>query len=203
MAVVAAAGSTAHDAAACDEREDGNVSVLGPVRGMGYICDSCILLGRRLLQSFVFFANATCNPRLAGCDNLVGASGAALNAMIASWLEREWPKALSLAFNGASVGGIVFVPLWMALIAQFGFLTAAILIGPTMIFIIAGLAYCFLRHDRSHYGLNADGDVVRSAHNETAPARPRAMKSFRLASRVRPARYLLIRNRVVAVASGS
>jgi MFS family permease len=130
-------------------------------------------------------------------------SGAALNAMIAPWFEREWPKALSLAFNGARVGGIVFVPLWIALIAQFGFLTAAILIGSTMIFIIAGLAYCFLRHDPSHYGLNPDGDVVRSVHKETAPARPRAVKPFRLASGVRPARYLLIRNRVVAVAGGS
>jgi sugar phosphate permease len=81
-------------------------------------------------------------------------SGAALNTMIAPWCERDWPKALSLAFNGASVGGIVFVPLWIALNAQFGFLTAAILIGSTMIFIIAGLAYSFLRHDPSHYGLN-------------------------------------------------
>ena len=38
-------------------------------------------------------------------------SGAALNAMVAPWFERDRPKAISTAFNGASVGGIVFVPL--------------------------------------------------------------------------------------------
>ncbi|WP_316200446.1 MULTISPECIES: MFS transporter [unclassified Bradyrhizobium] len=32
-------------------------------------------------------------------------SGAALNAIVARWFERDRPKAMSLAFNGASVGG--------------------------------------------------------------------------------------------------
>src|SRR5262245_42000640 len=48
-------------------------------------------------------------------------SSAAINAMVARWFERERPKALSLAINGASVGGILFPPIWVALIAYLGF----------------------------------------------------------------------------------
>jgi hypothetical protein len=44
-----------------------------------------------------------------------------------------------------------------------------------MLIIIPALAYRFLRHDPSHYGLTPDGDVVHSVPKETAPARPRAV----------------------------
>ena len=33
-------------------------------------------------------------------------SGAALNAIVAPWFDRDRPKAISMAFNGASVGGV-------------------------------------------------------------------------------------------------
>src|SRR5215217_727753 len=54
-------------------------------------------------------------------------SGAAINAIVAPWFERDRPKALSFAFNGASIGGLVFVPLWVVLIACFGLPSAAAL----------------------------------------------------------------------------
>jgi hypothetical protein len=37
-------------------------------------------------------------------------SGAALNAMVAPWFVRRRPAALSMAFNGASMGGVIFSP---------------------------------------------------------------------------------------------
>jgi hypothetical protein len=37
---------------------------------------------------------------------------AAVNAIIAPWFVRDRPAALSLAYNGSSVGGIIFSPLW-------------------------------------------------------------------------------------------
>ena len=40
---------------------------------------------------------------------------AAINAMVSPWFAAKRPAALSMAFNGASVGGIVFSPLWVAL----------------------------------------------------------------------------------------
>ena len=51
-------------------------------------------------------------------------SGAALNAIVAPWFERDRPKAISMAFNGASIGGLLFTPLWTALIAHAGLVAA-------------------------------------------------------------------------------
>ena len=72
-------------------------------------------------------------------------SGAALNAMVSPWFERDRPKALSMAFNGASVGGIVFVPLWMVLASGFGLAAAAILASVAMVAIVCPLACRILR----------------------------------------------------------
>lgn len=72
-------------------------------------------------------------------------SGAAINAMVAPWFAKDRPKALSLAFNGASIGGLVFTPLWVVLIAPFGFPVAAALIGAAMTAILWPVATQFLR----------------------------------------------------------
>jgi MFS family permease len=80
------------------------------------------------------WGNAQAPWQLFGAALLSGAgwaatSGAAINAMVAPWFDRGRPKALSLAFNGASLGGLVFTPLLIALIAWFGFATTAAIIG--------------------------------------------------------------------------
>jgi MFS family permease len=67
-------------------------------------------------------------------------SGAALNALVSPWFDKERPKAISMAFNGASVGGILFTPLWMALIATLGMPVAAFILGMAMIVVIVPLA---------------------------------------------------------------
>src|SRR5262249_13158407 len=43
-------------------------------------------------------------------------TGAAINAIVTPWFDKDRPKALSMAFNGASIGGLLFTPLWVALI---------------------------------------------------------------------------------------
>jgi predicted MFS family arabinose efflux permease len=101
-------------------------------------------------------------------------SGAALNAMVAPWFDRDRPKALSLAFNGASVGGIVFVPLWIALISTFGFSVAGGLVGVTMMIVVGTLAARFLRRVPRDIGLNVDGDVVAPSFAKSAPTLTRA-----------------------------
>ena len=40
--------------------------------------------------------------------------GAAVNAIVSPWFVRGRPAALSMAYNGASIGGVVFSPLWVA-----------------------------------------------------------------------------------------
>jgi MFS family permease len=72
-------------------------------------------------------------------------SGAAINSMVASWFERDRPKALSLAFNGASIGGLVFTPLWVLLIARFGFPVTAAIIGTVMVAVLWPIAARYLR----------------------------------------------------------
>src|SRR4029077_2940040 len=59
----------------------------------------------------------------------IAMSAAAINAIIAPWFVRARPAALSMAYNGASVGGVVFSPLWVAAITHFGFPFAAAAIG--------------------------------------------------------------------------
>ena len=56
-------------------------------------------------------------------------NAAAINAMVSPWFDRRRAIALSHAFNGSSVGGVLFTPLWIALIARFGFTGAASLIA--------------------------------------------------------------------------
>ena len=72
-------------------------------------------------------------------------SGAALNAMVAPWFERDRPKAISMAFNGASVGGILFAPLWTALISAFGLPSAAIALAIAMIVGVCPIAFLHLK----------------------------------------------------------
>ena len=48
-------------------------------------------------------------------------SGAAINIIVAPWFQRRRGLAVSLAFNGAPVGGVVVVPAIVALIGALGF----------------------------------------------------------------------------------
>ena len=57
---------------------------------------------------------------------------AAVNAIIAPWFVTKRPAALSSAYNGASIGGAIFSPLWVAAIGWFGFPAAAFAIGGVM-----------------------------------------------------------------------
>jgi len=67
-------------------------------------------------------------------------SGAALNVIVSPWFDHDRPKAISLAFNGASVGGVLFTPLWSGLTAAaaFGAGLAAMSISLVTLCAIAG-----------------------------------------------------------------
>ena len=87
-------------------------------------------------------------------------SGAAINAMIAPWFDQERPKALAHAFNGASIGGVVFTPLLVWLIARVGFQPAALLLGLSMVLVVGALAHRYLRHGPADLGLAPDGEPL-------------------------------------------
>lgn len=71
-------------------------------------------------------------------------SGAALNAMVAPWFDRDRPRAMGFAFNGASVGGLLFTPLWALLIERLGFAAAAFLMATATVLVVCPLAARFL-----------------------------------------------------------
>ena len=92
---------------------------------------------------------------------------AAINAMVSPWFARRRPAALSTAYNGASVGGVVMSPLWVALIAAFGFAGAAAAVGSTMVLAVWWLSGRYFGRTPAGMGLLPDGDAL----NAPVPAR--------------------------------
>ena len=87
----------------------------------------------------------------------VALGAAAVNALISPWFATRRPWALGVAYNGASVGGILFAPLWVALIAHLGLAGAGMAVGLTMVAVIAWLAWQVFRHSPASLGQLADG----------------------------------------------
>ena len=61
-----------------------------------------------------------------------GMSAAAINAIVSPWFVRTRPAALAMAYNGGSIGGAIFSPLWVAAIQVMGFPIAAATLGAVM-----------------------------------------------------------------------
>jgi len=104
----------------------------------------------------------------------VAMGAAAINAIVAPWFVRARPAALATAYNGASVGGIVFSPLLAAGITRLGFPLTAGVLGAVMVVVVWLLAdRVFVRTPEST-GQAPDGDEPGSpARAVTAPgARP-------------------------------
>src|SRR5258708_29880291 len=56
----------------------------------------------------------------------VAMGAAAINAILAPWFARTRPAALAMAYNGASIGGGVFSPLWVTALGVWGFPAAPV-----------------------------------------------------------------------------
>jgi hypothetical protein len=83
---------------------------------------------------------------------------AAVNAIVSPWFERSRPAALSMAYNGASIGGVVFSPLWVAAIGALGFPIAAAAIGVVTTMTMWVLADLLFSRTPQQMGLRPDGD---------------------------------------------
>lgn len=88
---------------------------------------------------------------------------AAVNAIVAPWFARKRPAALASAYNGSSIGGVVFSPLWVAAIGVLGFPLAAIAIGLVVVATIWILADLYFSKTPESMGLYPDGDTPRAA----------------------------------------
>src|ERR1700733_5979497 len=97
----------------------------------------------------------------------LGAAG--INAMVSPWFNRGRPAALSTAYNGASFGGVIFSPLWVALIGWIGFRLASVSVGVVMVVAVAVLSRQVLGRTPELMGLAPDGgDPVLSKAAEVS-----------------------------------
>lgn len=96
-----------------------------------------------------------------------------VNAVVARWHQRTRPLALARAYNGASIGGVIFTPLWVLLIAQLGFGWAAVIIGGTMVAVLAWLSLQVFARSPQQLGQQLDGDDGSQGTGESKPP-PRA-----------------------------
>ena len=103
-------------------------------------------------------------------------SGPAINAMVTPWFERRRPAALGMAFNGASMGGVVFSPLWVALIGALGMNGATLLIAAVLVATMCLLAQRFLSFSPTDKGVQPDGGImttqIGAAPADAAPLGP-------------------------------
>ncbi len=90
----------------------------------------------------------------------LGAAG--INAMVSPWFAQKRPAALAMAYNGASIGGVIFSPLWVALIAAYGFRAAALGVGITMVVVVSILALTVLARSPQGMGLAPDGLALQA-----------------------------------------
>lgn len=86
-------------------------------------------------------------------------SGAALNVIVAPWFERRRGLAISIAFNGAAVGGVVLVPALVFLIGRIGFRAAVLSLVAVMVGVLTPLVLWLLARGPEVLGLGTDGDA--------------------------------------------
>jgi predicted MFS family arabinose efflux permease len=109
-------------------------------------------------------------------------SGAAIIAMVSPWFERRRALALGHALNGASVGGVLFAPLWVALIAAIGFAPAVAVVGLVTLALLLPLTWRYLRPTPRSLGVAADGDPPQSTWRAVVPAQYRPVRFVALLS---------------------
>jgi len=90
-------------------------------------------------------------------------SGAAINIILAPWWVRRRGLVVSLAFNGATLGGVVVTPALILLIARLGFARALALAALVLLVVLLALAVGVLRRGPAELGLGPDGDPAVAA----------------------------------------
>src|SRR5262245_34679026 len=94
-------------------------------------------------------------------------SGAAINIILAPWWERRRGLAVSLAFNGATLGGVIVVPALIMLVGSLGFPRALATAGLALLVVLLAITALVMRDGPEALGLGPDGDPPHAA--STAP----------------------------------
>lgn len=96
-------------------------------------------------------------------------SAAAMAAMIAPWFDRHQGRAVSLAAMGASMGGIVGVPVLLFAIAHSGLATTMVAAAAAIIVALVPIAIFVMKRAPEALGLHPDGAASASEKAANAP----------------------------------
>lgn len=146
---------------------------LAPSIALGAVCTALGVFGWAMAaQPWQLFVAA-----LVSGSGWVMMGAVAVNAVIARWYAVGRPSALAKAYNGASIGGAIFAPLWVALIQGLGFPAAAALVGVVMITVIAALSVTVFSKTPQTQGQSLDGRVTAHETVGKAPSTARGVLS--------------------------
>lgn len=96
----------------------------------------------------------------------------AVNEIVGPWFRAKRPAALSMAYNGASIGGVIFSPLWIALIERVGFAAAAAIVCTVMVAVLGAVAALVLRQTPDRIAPMPDGDTRAGSRTKPQTASP-------------------------------
>jgi len=91
-------------------------------------------------------------------------SGAAINIILAPWWQRRRGLVVSIAFNGATLGGVIVVPMLIHLIGALGFSRALVVAAIVSLLVLLAVA-AVMRCDPRDLGLGPDGDPAPPVHD--------------------------------------
>lgn len=117
---------------------------------------------------------------------------AAVNALVTPWFVTKRPAALASAYNGASVGGIVFSPLLVWLIAGLGLPAAMAAVGVVTVAVMWWASARYFAPTPAQMGVLPDGGVVATAGPSAAPAQPETVAPLRNDALWHDQRFLLL-----------
>lgn len=111
----------------------------------------------------------------------------AISASVAPWFERYQGKAISIALLGASLGGMLGIPITLMLVSGLGFSLAMATIAALVVLGVVPIALLVLRRRPQDIGLEPDGQPSDGAHVQSANrpwTRAQALQTFALRSTI-------------------
>ena len=103
-------------------------------------------------------------------------SGAAINIILAPWWQRRRGLVVSLAFNGATLGGVIIPPVLLGLMDALGFAGALALAAGVSLVALVAVAAGPLRRSPGQLGVGPDGDPAPLARVEPSAIDARAAR---------------------------